>query len=126
VPHVLEPATRSETSEIAALLRALIAEVKGLRADGRDRRPSHLTRQDRDRLANILPVVAARRGSELFVVRELFEAESPAWRLVVGTLNARQVGRLLQRAEGQRIGGFVVQRDGIEVGSVLWRVFAAS
>jgi hypothetical protein len=49
----------------------------------------------------ILPVIAALRGSELFVARELFEAESPAWRLVVGALNVRQVGRLLQR--GTRI-----------------------
>jgi hypothetical protein len=51
------------------LLRALLEETRAPWADLRDRRPSHLTRQDRDRLAKILPVVAALRGSELFESR---------------------------------------------------------
>jgi hypothetical protein len=38
--------------ETLSLLRELVEQVKGLRADlARDRRPSHLTRADRDRLA---------------------------------------------------------------------------
>ena len=44
------PRVPVEADPVGALLRELVAEVRGLRADlARDRRPSHLTRGDRDR-----------------------------------------------------------------------------
>jgi len=93
-PHRRDPLAVSDDDQVVDLLRAVGDELRALRADwGRDQRPSRdLTRDDRDRLAKILPVIAALRGAELFVVRELFEAESPAWRRVVGALNARRSG----------------------------------
>jgi hypothetical protein len=105
--------------------QAVLIELRAIRqALEQPRRPSHLTRTDRDRLAKILTAIAGAIGSELFLVRELFEHESAGLRLVLADLNAKQLGRLLQRAEGAIVGGFTVQRDGSECGSVLWRVLA--
>lgn len=111
-----------------ALLEQLVAEVRGLRADlARDRRPlSHLSRDDRERLARILPAVGGALGSDLFTARELVEHRSPALRVALHALNAKQLGRLLQRAEGRPLGAFIVQRDGVEVGAVLWRLVGTS
>ena len=125
--EVLESSTRSETSEIVSVLRELVTLNRAILAalETHEKRPSHLTRDDRDRLSRILPAIGGACGSELFIASELLEHDSSALRLVLAGLNARQLGRLLQRAEGQRIGGFVVQRDGREVGAVLWRIVAA-
>ena len=65
-------------------------------------------------------------GSELFTTRELLEQDAPAVRIALGGVTARQLGRLLRRAEGAIVAGYTVQRDGVEVGAVLWRVLAAA
>ena len=75
--------------------------------------------------AEILPVVVS-VCPELFTARELVEHDSADLRLVLSGLTPKRLGRLLQRAEGQPVGEFVVQRDGLEVGAILWRVLAAS
>ena len=107
--------------------QAVLDELRAIRvALERQPRPSHLTRGDRDRLAAILPAIAGSVGSDLFTAKELLEQHTPAVRLVLGHLTARQLGRLLQRAEGARVAGYTVQRDGTEVGAVLWRVLAAT
>jgi hypothetical protein len=90
------------------------------------RRPSRMTRDDRARLAAMLPVIGGVFGPELFTAREVLKHDSPDLRLVRGPLNAKQIGRLLQRAEGEIVGGLTVQRDGSETGVILWRVLAAS
>ena len=92
----------------------------------RQRPPSHLTRRDRDRLAAILPVIAAHLGSEPILTRDILEDGSPALRLVVKSLSARSLGRLLQRAEGAAIGGYTVERAGMAAGAVLWRILAVT
>jgi hypothetical protein len=69
-----------------------------------------------------LPAIGGAFGSELFATRELFTSEAAAVRLVVRGLNARQAGRLLRRATGQAIDGYMVQRESIEAGAVLWCV----
>jgi hypothetical protein len=121
------PRVPVEADQVAALLRELVAEVRGLRADlTRDRRPSRLTRHDRDRLVAILPAAGGVFGSELFTAKELLEHDAAALRLVLRGLTARQLGRLLQRAEGAVLGGYTVQRDGVKVGAVLWRVLATT
>ena len=121
----LMPAVATDP-QLAALLEVLIAEVRGLRADlARDRRPSReLSRADRDRLSRVLPAIAGALGSEEFVVNELFERA--AVQLVLGTLTSVQVGRLLQRAVGVPIAGYVVERGAFEVGRRLWRVMATA
>jgi hypothetical protein len=111
-------------SPIEALLRELVTEVKGLRADlTRDGRRSHLTRADRDRLAQILPAIAGALGSEPFASRDLSDA-SPGLRVVLRGLSVKQIGRLLSRAEGVPIDGWLVERCGIEINVALWRVVA--
>jgi hypothetical protein len=42
--------------------------------------------------------------------------------LVLRGLNAKRVGHLLRRAEGQAVDGYGVQRQGFELHAVLWRV----
>jgi hypothetical protein len=112
---------------LETLLRELITEVRGLRADlARDRRPvTSLSRSDRTVLARLLPAIGGVVGSELFVTRDLFESDAAALQLVLRGLNAKQVGRLLRRGEGQAIDGYVIQRDGTELHAVLWRVVRA-
>lgn len=127
-PAVMRPSPATDTA--VELLRELVAEVKGLRADlmerNQDTRPgilnSALSRADRALLARLLPTIGGAFGSELFLTRELFESESAALRLVLRGLNAKQVGRLLRRAEGQTIDGYLIQREGLELRAVLWRV----
>jgi hypothetical protein len=104
------------------LLRELIAEVRGLRADlTRDRRPA-LSREDRARLARLLPVIGATLGPDLFLTAELFERDSAALRLVLAGLTVKQLGRLLRRAVDTPIDGYLVVREAVEAGAVVWRV----
>jgi hypothetical protein len=115
--------TESTTPAIAALLLEVLDELRLIRAElAGQRRPSHLTREDRDRLATMLPAIGGAFGSELFLVRELFEADAAAVRLVLRGFTPKRVGRLLQRGEGQVIDGYLVQRGGLEVHVVLWRI----
>jgi hypothetical protein len=105
------------------LLAALLAEVRGLRSDLRRERPApSLTREDRDRLARILPAVAGAVGSELFNSAELCEHDAAAVRLVCAGVSAKQLGRLLRRAVDTPISGYVVRRQGTEAGAVLWQI----
>jgi hypothetical protein len=50
----------------------------------------------------------------------MFDHDAAALRLVRRGLNAKRVGRLLRRAEGQAVDGYVVQREGFELHAVLW------
>ena len=92
----------------------------------RQQRPSSLSRADRAALGRILPAVAGTLGSEWFLARDLRADSRPALRLVLADLTSKRLGRLLLRADGVAIGGFVVERGGRELGSTLWRVVAAS
>jgi hypothetical protein len=87
-----------------------------------DRGPSRLSRADRDRLARILPVVAGAVGSAPFLARELLEHPSAGLGLVLAGSSSRSLGRLLRRAEGQPVAGYVVEQVGIEAGAKLWSV----
>jgi hypothetical protein len=126
------------TTPIEALMLSILAaihentdEVRGLRADLVARRGSEqttasaLSRADRALLAKLLPAIAGARGSEEFTSRDLAADSSPALRLVLRRLSVKQIGRLLARAEGIAIDGWIVQRCGIEINVALWRVVAA-
>jgi hypothetical protein len=99
-------------------------ELRGLREDlAHPRQPSSpLSRADRERLATLLPAIGGVFGSDVFLVRELFESEASALTLVLRGLNARQVGRLLRRAADQVIDGYLIQRHGHELHATLWCV----
>jgi len=90
----------------------------------RRRPPARLTHGDRARLTALLPAIAGALGSDWFTAREILESDAPAVRVVRGALTARQIGRLLQRAEAATVEGYVVERGGFEVGATLWRVLA--
>ena len=104
--------------------QAVLTELRAIRvALERQRRPvATLSRDDRALLARLLPTAGGVLGSELFVARELCESESAELQVVTRGLNARQIGRVLQRGEGQVIDGYVIQREGVEQHAVLWRI----
>jgi hypothetical protein len=109
--------------EVVALLRDILSELQLIRHDlARQRRPSHLTRRDRQQLARLLPAVAGVIGSEWVTARELVDHPAAGLRLVCDGLNARALGRLFQRAEGAIIDGLVIEHGGHELGAGLWRV----
>jgi hypothetical protein len=121
-------------ADVLELLRELIAEVKGLRADLSVRGQvlncpradiSSLSRADLALLGRLLPAIGGALGSEAFLARDLFEHESAALRLVRRGLNAKRIGRLLHRAEGHAIDGYLIERAGVELGAILWRVVQA-
>jgi hypothetical protein len=120
------PTVTSDDAEIVRLLGALVEEVRGLRADmahNRQQRPSPtLGREDRTRLAAMLPAIAGAYGPEEFTSRDLAEDESPAVRLVVGGLSVKRLSKLFSRADGVPVAGLMVQRQGADLPTV-WRVF---
>lgn len=87
--------------------------------------PPPLCRADLARLTRLLPAIAGALGSEDFTSRDLVEHAAPGLQLVLRGLSAKQVGRLLARAAGVEVGGWVVERRGLEINVGLWRVVAA-
>ena len=115
----------STPDQTETLLRELVTEVRGLRADMRQqRRPAAtLSRDDRAVLSRLLPAIAGALGSEPFTSRDLPYA-SPGLRVVLHDMTVKQIGMLLSRAEGVPIEGWIVERCGIEINVTLWRVLA--
>jgi hypothetical protein len=107
------------------LLAAILQELRAIRVAIERETPvkkSKLSRADRDALTKFLPAIGGAFGSELFFAADVIESESAAVRLVRGKLTSKQLGRLLKRAVGVPVGGYVVTTDGEEAGSLLWRV----
>lgn len=105
--------------EQIGLTRELLAETRAQRLATERLSHSTLTRQDRTRLAAILPPVHAEYRGAWFLIRDV--STQPAVRAL--KLSPTALGRLFLRAEMQVIdGGFYVERGGEERGSVLWRV----
>jgi hypothetical protein len=107
---------------LEAWQRDVLTELRAIRVALELRRPSPLTRADRDRLATLLPAVGGVYGSEPFSSRDLVEDSRPAVRLVVRGLGAKQIGRLCARADGIPIDGLMVQKQGVEFQVTLWRI----
>jgi hypothetical protein len=105
-----------QTDMLAAIRQALEQQ----------RRPSSLSRRDRELLVAMLPAVAGALGSDPFASRDLAADSSPGLRLVLRDLSVKQIGRLLARAEGIPIEGWLVERCGVEINVALWRVVAVS
>jgi hypothetical protein len=118
----IEPQRRTGTDDLAALLRELIDEVRGLRADQAQARRPSLSRVDRVALDRLLPAIAGVLGSEWFLASEAVKHPAPALRLVLQGISAKKLGRLLKRAAGQPIGGYLVTSGGTEAGVILWQV----
>ncbi len=107
------------TEDFAA---AALFELRAIRRLLEGQHKPALSRADRHTLARILPAIAGALGSALFTSRELLEHDSPALRLVLDGFNAKQIGRLLRRAEGYAVDRFMVQRAGVELNVILWQL----
>jgi hypothetical protein len=112
---------------LVEVLKELAGLVRGLRQDlAVARNPQVLaptvSRDDRARLETLLPAMGGVFGSELVNSAEICESDAAALRLVCAGLSARALGRLLRRAAGTPIAGYMVERVGLEAGAVLWRV----
>lgn len=107
----------------------VLAELAALRArmDAVEHRLFHSTlrREDRATLERILPALAGALGSECFLAAEAVASDNPALVLVLAGMNARRLGRLLRRADGVEVCGYVARASGTEAGAVLWSVLAA-
>ncbi|HZH10567.1 MAG TPA: hypothetical protein VEZ24_09360 [Microvirga sp.] len=116
--------------ETNTLLRALIAEVKGLRAD--------LARQTgaedpASTLGDLVEAIAFTVGDRVFTAPELakFAEAAPPEKLQIalhaaGGTNPRKVGKLLRRMEKQECGGWRVVQIGSDRDGLLWKVQPAS
>ena len=115
---------RHTLAELALRLDEILDEIRALRYAVEHPTPrSTLSREDRALLTRLLPAIGGAVGSELFNSAEICgEYDAAALRLVCAGLSARQVGRLLRRAAGTPIAGYLVERVGLEAGAVLWRV----
>jgi hypothetical protein len=87
-------------------------------------------------LVVLITAISAAVGNRLFTANELIkhaEDVEPALRMtlvqVVGVFDsrtARRIGKRLQRAEGQRLNGYQVERVKTERGGAVWRITAPS
>jgi len=77
-----------------------------------------LEKRDRERLAVLLPAIGA--VLEEFQTKDL--REYPTIAVVRGSLNDRQLGKLLGRAVGHVCDGWLVERLGRQGNTVIWRV----
>jgi hypothetical protein len=107
------------------LLRELVTEVRGLRADIRERRPvSALSRADRATLAKLLPAIVGVYGPETFSARDLAEDDRHAVQLVVQGRSPKQLGKLFSKADGIAIDSLMLQRQGLEFQVTTWQIIA--
>jgi hypothetical protein len=113
-PDVLGRLEKLEAEHASFAQRLAVLEAR--------RAPAALSRRDRAYLRRLLPAIAGVRGSEKFLVRDLFEDSAKALRIVLTGRNARRVGRLLRRADAIPLAGFVVLRAGTELHTALWQV----
>jgi hypothetical protein len=110
------------------LLRELVAEVRGLRADlVAHRRERKLSPADRAVLSTVLPTIAATVGDRVFTVSELVaHAQLPAateLREAIATAGgAHALGRLLKRGEHADVGGLALETLGVDRDGRMWRI----
>ena len=119
----MEPSDRQVLERLVEAQNRLDAKVERLcvaveRLAGK----RSISRADRKRLERLLPAIAGLVGPDEFLACDVAEADDVGLQLVAAGLNARQVGRLLLRAVGLPIGGYVVVRLGEHAGAVLWKI----
>lgn len=117
-------------SEMNALLRELVYEVRGLRAD--------LARQagapiPATSLADLVEAIASTAGDCVFTAVELeeFAEAAPPEKLQIalhaaGGTNPRRIGKLLRRLQKQEFPNWRVVEMGSDRDGILWKVVPAS
>jgi len=113
-------------AEAVELLRALIAEVRGLRADMAERTRGALSRADRIKLETALPAICAAVGTLGFTVASLSEhanltGDTRLRDALTTCGTGRAIGKLLRRGAGHDIGGLRLRQIGND-GSNVWQV----
>ena len=103
-------ATRVEpgVDVVLEVLGQIVAELRGIRAALEQPRrpvPATLSRQDRARLARLLPALGGVFGSDVFTAADLFSDDAPAAVRVVVRGPMCDGGCLFQRAEGLAVEG---------------------
>lgn len=114
-------------TRVLELLEKLVAEMRAMRREREHQKRHHstLSRADLKRLEQLLPAIVAAKGSDFFAASELLEdGTAPLTRACEG-LSAKQLGRLLCRAEGRRVGAYLLTYESSEAGINLWRVHRA-
>jgi len=118
------------TDETNDLLRALLAEIRGLRADLAGK---GLAAPKTASLQDLIDAIAFTVGDRAFTAGELiaFADVAPPERLqnvlhAAGGTNPRKVGKLLHRLSKQDLSGWQVLRIGFERDGIIWKVQAAS
>ena len=86
------------------------------------RRPSALSREDREMLKRILPVLGATFGGDTFSSRDAIESEASGLRLVLRGVSVKQLGKLLARAVDVLIDGLMVRKQGVECHVTAWQI----
>ena len=136
VTAMLRQPLPQQTDDTAALLHQILAELHALRAVVdllAVRSPGRiLGDDDRAALEPLLPAVYGLIGDRVWSVAVAVTVAATADDLagalapfVVTPGGLRRLGKLLRRADGLPIGGFVVQRVGDERTGALWRVSKA-
>jgi hypothetical protein len=106
-----------------ALLREILVELRGLRADLAPRRPT-----PRADFGEHLRAISAVVGNRVFSVNELLEfaglPEGEALRAalvaLVGSLNGRRLGKFMREIEGRDVAGLRVERVGEDRLGIAW------
>jgi hypothetical protein len=133
IPHApvfpSRPIKRDSVNPFALVARLVQLEARVAALEQADqtanRRSDHSAERHSDarqRLAAILPVVAATFGSDLFLVSELFQSSAPALMFILQHETRRELGQLFARFVDQPIGDFVVKRCGHEHKVAVWMI----
>jgi hypothetical protein len=108
------------------VMRELVAEVKGLRADLAARRGPTPDAQDEELLRVIAEHVEHRVFSAAELVAHAALESAVQLREVLRGRNARKLGRVLMRLEGRALNGLVLYRNGEDRNGLVWRVSRVS
>lgn len=110
-------------SEAIDLLRELLAEMRGLRADLRSGSATHLPDE-----ARFVAAVAASVQGRVFSIAELRAHALIHGDLqrAIGALTNQRLGKKLRDLAGRDVGGFVVTRVTRDESGVVWAVSATS
>jgi hypothetical protein len=82
--------------------------------------------RDHALLVRLLPAIAGAMGSEPFTSRDLVTEAAPGVRVVLGTRSVRTIGKLFSRAANIPVDGYLVERAGLELNVVVWRLVEVS